>query len=133
GLVPIWEVFDPSSLCYWQQTSSGGIPTGLMQLLNPILFILAMVCVLIGYCRMWLNSREWILAMGLLLLPYCLRGCEMCMNSQGRFASIVFPVFIVMGRCVSQMPAWVGVPAMVLAASLGAILAYGFAAGWPVY
>jgi hypothetical protein len=57
--------------------------------------------------RAWPRRRkayEVSLCAGLLLIPYLLRAHEMCMTGMGRFAAVVFPVYIVMGRLLAKLP-----------------------------
>ena len=43
----------------------------------------------------------------LLAIPYVTRAYEMCMASHARFAAVVFPAYIVLGRLLGAAPAWV--------------------------
>lgn len=129
-LEPVGAVFDPDSVCCWQRYSGQVSPLFSLQLANSCYWFSGLVLIGIGIWKRWLTNFEWSLALGLLLVPYVLRGHEMCMGSMGRFAAVAFPVYIVLGQILVRLPA--GFVAALLALSgffLGAYAAL-FAAGY---
>jgi hypothetical protein len=75
--------------------------------------------VLLGWRKRWLNAYEISLSAGLLLIPYVTRGYDFGMCSQGRFAAVCFPMYLVMGRLLAAMPTtWRAMPAPALRPSL---------------
>jgi hypothetical protein len=91
-----------------------------------------MICVLVGVgaARRWLNSYEVFFAIGLIAIPYFTRAFEMCMASQGRFVSVVFPAFIVLARLLSVSPYGVGLLWLTVSGVLQLLYAALFAAGY---
>lgn len=57
------------------------------------------------YAAGTLDSLEWMLGALLLLVPYAALGYQNLMLSQGRFAAVAFPVYIVLGRLAVRAPA----------------------------
>ena len=72
---------------------------------NPILFLVALVAVVVGWVRGWLTRPEAMVGIGLLLIPYVTRADEMSMGSHARFAAVVVPAYIVMARLLCRLPA----------------------------
>ncbi len=56
--------------------------------------------------KKWLTGPEIVLSFFLLAIPYVTRAYEMCMASHARFAAVVFPAYIVLGRLLGAAPAW---------------------------
>ena len=63
--------------------------------------------VFIGARKSWLTGPEIVLSLLLLAIPYVTRAYEMCMASHARFAAVVFPAYIVLGRLLGPRPPWV--------------------------
>ena len=85
--------------------------------------------VAVGAWKRWLSTPEVLLSVGLLAIPYFTRAYEMCMESQGRFAAVVVPAYIVLGRLLAALPrplAWLALA--VSAVGLG-FFASRYAAG----
>jgi len=102
---PIWAVFTSSMPGYWADIDRG-VPFFLSyQLANPTLFVLAIVLVLFGATNKWLSCREVTFAALLLGIPYAMAGYRFCMASQGRYVCVVFPIYLVLGRLLSRIPA----------------------------
>ncbi len=119
-LEPIRAVFAPGSPGHWTRHPPADMPIFNLTFLNPLIFVMAIAVVLWGWWPGWLNRYELLLAAGLLGLGYWGRGYELYMESQARFAAVVFPVYLVLGRCLSWLPA----PVLALLAGLsGALLA----------
>lgn len=103
-LEPIWSVFVPSSPAYWGRFESIQNPLFSLQFANPIYFAIAVSLVVLGWRKKWLNSHEVLLSVGLLLIPYVTHSYRTVMMAQGRYASVVFPTYIVMGHLLSRCP-----------------------------
>ena len=69
---------------------------------NPTLFLA--VCA--GSCSAPMEAKlfgtELIFAGGLLAIPYLALGFTCCMACQGRYVSVDFPAFLVMGRLLAR-------------------------------
>jgi hypothetical protein len=123
-LEPLWSVFDPSSPCFWQRHEPTGSPLFSLHLANALYFLLTAGLVVLGAWKSWLNRLEVALAAGLLLIPYVTRSHEMCLAGMGRFAAVVVPLYLVLGRLLARLP-----PAgAALAAALSAFLMGTYAA-----
>ena len=126
---PIWSAYMPSEPGYAGRPGSD-VPAWLsLPLANPVFFVAAAALVGLGAAKRWLSGPEILLAAGLLLIPYVTRGFDMCMASQGRFAAVVFPMYLVIGRLLCAAPLVVSVGVFVLSAVYLAIYAALFAAG----
>lgn len=112
-LEPIWTVYLPGSPAHW--ASHEHVPNALfsLQFWNPIYFVTCAGLVAYGAWKKWLTTQEWLLSVGLLGIPYALQGYRMMMLGHGRFTCVVFPMFIVLGRLISQSP--VPVQAIIIA------------------
>lgn len=127
---PIWSVYLPGMPGYWREVDRG-LPLVLSyQSFNCVAFVAAAALLAAGGVKGWLSGRELALGVCLLAIPYVSAGYRFCMASQGRYVSVVFPVYLVLGQWLSRMPrlAAAGVLA-VLAAYLGwfsAMLAAGY-------
>ncbi|WP_244884895.1 hypothetical protein [Singulisphaera acidiphila] len=129
---PVWGVYDPSQPGYWARFDP---PNPLLnwKFMNPIYFGVGVLSTGWGWWRRWLTEYELALAVPLLAIPYLTRGFEMCMHSQARYASVVFPTYIVMGHLLVRVPEWVrGVTLMILGGGLFVYSAL-FAAGYEIY
>ena len=104
-LEPVRSVFDPSSPGYWARHAPQDNPWLNLQLANPVFFLLTVTLIAAGAYRRWLSSYELAFASCTLFIPYVTRGYEMCMASTGRFAAVVFPVYLVLGHLLLRMPA----------------------------
>jgi hypothetical protein len=103
------------------------------QLINPAYFVVSTALVIFGAWRGWLNVYEVTLAVTLLLIPYVTRAYEMNMASSARFATVIFPVYVVLGEGLARVP--LVVSGALLAASaflLGAFSAL-FTAGYSIF
>jgi hypothetical protein len=124
-LEPIWTVYDSSSPAYWgRHTDAPQNPLFSLPFANPIFFVATVALVWIGWRNRWLNERELLLAVLLLAIPYFTQGCRNYMLSQGRFAAVVFPAYMVLGRFAARAPG----PVVALAAALSALLLACYAA-----
>jgi len=127
---PIWSAYMPSSPGYAGRYARELPAWCNLQMANPVFFVAAAALVGLGAAKRWLSGREILLAAGLLLIPYVTRGFDMCMASQGRFAGVVFPVYLVLGRLLCGAPPVVAVGVFALSAVYLAVYAALFAAGY---
>ena len=85
---------------------------------------------MIGVWKRWLNGRESLLGVLLLLIPYVTRSYEMCMLSQGRFIAANFLIYLVMGRLLNRIPGPVAAFVLCVAAVYLEVYVGQFAAGY---
>lgn len=81
----------------------------------------------------WLNGYEIALCIGLLLIPYVTRSHEMCMGSMGRFAAVVFPLYLVLGRLLAKLPIPLAAALLGVSGLLMATYAALFAAWYRIF
>ncbi len=126
---PIWATYVPGFPEYWRRF--GNAPSALLslQFANPIYFVGTGALVTVGACKRWLTVYEVLLCVPLLGIPYVTRAYEMCMNSQARFAAVVFPAYLVMGHLLARMPNTVSVALLALSGFLMGAYAALFATG----
>jgi hypothetical protein len=130
---PVWSVYDPTSVGYWRDADGNTSWITNLQFWNPILFGMSLVFLAVGTLKRWLNSQETVVGLGFILIPYFTRGYEMCMNSQGRFVAVAFPMYIVIARLLLNLPPW-GVSAVFVAgACVTGLFAHRFAIGHLFY
>jgi hypothetical protein len=131
-LEPIWTVFDPASPAFWGNPR-WPVPFWCnLNLLNPFVFVAAIVLLTIGKCRSWLNWEETALVAGLLFIPYVTRSFDMGMISMGRFVSVAFPLYLVLGHIMVRIPGPLAAIVLALSAVWLAIFSAQFAAGYPM-
>jgi hypothetical protein len=122
---PIWEVF------LWQPAAGWSVFA--WEQVNPLYFAASSALIVFGAWRGRLNVYETSLAAMLLFIPYWTRGYEMNMASSARFASVVFPVYLVVGDWLARFPPAVSAIALGISTFfLGAFSAL-FAAGYPIF
>jgi hypothetical protein len=112
---------------------SPGSPLFNLHLANPLYWLFACGMVMYGALKRWLTANEVTLSAGLLLIPYVLRAQEMGMAGMGRFAAVVFPVYIVMGRLLAKMPPTVAAALLAICGFFLGAYAALFAAWYPFY
>jgi hypothetical protein len=120
-LEPLWAPYIPGSWAYWQNFESANNPLLSFGFMNPLFFVVTVALVIVGAVKKWLNSREVLLAAALLAIPYFMMAYDNVMVSQLRFASIVFPAYLVLGRLLAGLPKWA---IALFAVSCGALLYY---------
>lgn len=104
SLEPIWSVYDASSAVYWAAWEPRLGYLFNLQFANPIFFVGAFALVGVGAAKNWLSDYEILLALGLLMIPYCTRSYEMGMAGHGRFVAVVFPIYLVLGGLLARSP-----------------------------
>jgi hypothetical protein len=101
---PIRATYSPASPCYWRRWGPWDDAFLNLYWLNPIWFVATTVLIALGAWRRWLTIYEIALSIGLLAIPYLTQTGRQGMISEARFASVVFPSYIVMGECLARMP-----------------------------
>lgn len=104
-LEPFWAVYVPSSACYWGKVPPQDNPLFNMKFWNPIYVLGTAALVGYGIKKRWVNAREILLVLGLLAIPLWFQATRTCMMSQARYASVIFPTYIVLGKILAQLPA----------------------------
>jgi hypothetical protein len=130
---PIWSVYLPGAPGYWRKIDPG-VPLALSyQSANCVLFVGSVVLVVVGGAKKWLTGREVALAGCLLAIPYVLAAYRFCMVSQGRYVSVVFPIYLVLGQLLWRMPRVAAMGALMVSAfylmAFAAMLAAGYLVG----
>jgi hypothetical protein len=118
---PIRDVYNPSSEGYWRLFDLSSYPAFSLIFMTPIYLLGTAGLVALGAAKRWLTTYEALLAVPLLVIPYFTRAYEMRMMSQARFAAVVFPAYIVLGRLLSRLHP---VVAMSLLAASGAVMGF---------
>ena len=119
---PIRGVYDSECECYWANDPPRDSAALSMQFMNPIYMLIAAGLLAMGWRSGWLNHKEVLTGLLLLLIAYVLQGYRTCMVSQARYASVVFPQFIVFGHLLGRLPTWLSVA--LLGASGGLLATY---------
>ncbi len=132
SLAPLREVYQPDSVSYWMHMSPH-LPILNARFLAPILFLWVLGCVLYGMRRRWLTIEESLYSLLVIGIPFLTQGYRICMNSQGRYALLAFPAFMVMGYGLARMPRWISLQCVIASAVLMVLLSALFAAWYPVY
>jgi hypothetical protein len=127
---PIWGAYVPGSLDYWREPEGIANPLFSLAAANPIYFMGAVGLIAWGGFKRWLTTPEVLLSAGMLAIPYLSRGYETCMASQGRFAAVAFPAYIVIGHLLARLPAALAIALLVFSGFLMAAHAALFAAGY---
>lgn len=132
SLEPIWSVYRSDSAFYWQRVQPGTNAWLNLAFANPIYVLGGVTAVIVGFSKRWLTSYETLLAALLLFVPYLTQACETCMAAQGRYMAVAFPVYLVLGRLLAQLPRlYAGLLCGAAAFYLGAY-AYLSAVGMPL-
>ncbi len=101
---PIWSVYLRGAPGYWGDIDPG-VPLVLSyHSANCVVFVGAAVLLAVGAATGWLSARELALGACLLAIPYFLAGYRFCMGAQGRYASVVFPIYLVLGQLLCRLP-----------------------------
>jgi hypothetical protein len=130
---PIWGAYiADSGRCWWRHETHRNFIFSLF-FWNPILFVGAFGLVLYGASKSWLAGPEIVLGLGLLAIPYLTRAYEMSMASHGRFAAVVLPAFIVLGRLLQSGPEWLIWSVVGLLSTLLMAWSALFAAGYLIF
>ncbi|MCI0360764.1 MAG: hypothetical protein L0211_19985 [Planctomycetaceae bacterium] len=128
-LEPIRAVYDPATPGYWGRFPPHGDSAFSLQFANPIYFLFAFAMLGLGAWKRWLTSDEIMIGLMLLLVPYALNGYRSCMAGQARYASVVFPMYIVLGELLQRMPSDVRISLLALSA-VGLFIYSAFFSSW---
>ena len=129
---PVWSAYLPLLPGQWDGYEKG-VPLALSyHFANPTLFLLVCAMVCVGAWRKWLSGTEVIFAVGLLAIPYLALGLGCCMACQGRYVSVVFPAYLVMGRLLARTPLTLSVGVLAISALYLTIFTAMFAADYYV-
>lgn len=132
-LEPIRAVYDPNSPCYWARVPPQGNVLFNLKAANPLYFLGTVALIVLGVRKRWLNANEVLLAAGLLGIAYCLQASRSCMSSQARYASVVFPVYIVLGQLLHRAPPPLAAALLAISAILLAIYSAMFVSWYWYY
>jgi hypothetical protein len=150
-LEPIRSVYTHPSPAFWASQDLHGIPWFSLQFANPLYFLMAAGLIAFGACpgrqwairqldrsgagklTNWLSLEELSLGGLMLFIPYVTRGYEMGMGSAGRFVSVVFPIYLVLGQMLIRFPHSLRVSLAMLPSFLLAINTALYAAGYPIF
>jgi hypothetical protein len=129
---PVWNAYVPGSSRHWILHDSHRVPVLGIAFWDPLLFVVALVAVGVGWYRGWLTHAEAALGLGLLLVPYVTRADELSMGSHARFAAVVVPAYVVLGRALSRLPTFISWAVFATLAPVLALWTALFAASWPL-
>lgn len=101
---PVWSKYWPGCTRAWWMSERVANPLFSLDFANPLFFLVTIALVVYGKHRRWIDTRESILAAFLILIPYFTQGHRFGMEGHGRFTSVVFPIYIVMGHLLSRLP-----------------------------
>ncbi len=104
-LQPIWSLYVPGSSSNWATFERVRNPLFSLCFWNGVYFTTCCGLIVYGAHKKLITTHEWLLAAGLLAIPYCLQGYRMMMMGHGRFTCVVFPMFIVLGKMMTKWPA----------------------------
>jgi hypothetical protein len=111
---PLRSVYDSESPCHWSQSPPRHSAWLNMMFANPIYWLVSATLLIVGAWRRWLNGTELLVGALLLLIPFMLQGYRTCMASQARFASVVLPIYLVLGQVLSRIPLWLSATVLVV-------------------
>lgn len=130
---PMWSVYLPAPPTNWMYRDPVRNPVFSLQFANPIYVVVTAVLVFVGARKKWLNVREVLLSTFLLLIPYVAHSYQAVMYSQARYASVVFPAYMVLGQLAYRVPAHVRGPLFGLAGFMLGCYAALFAAWYRIF
>jgi hypothetical protein len=122
---PIWKIFLRGPIVGWSVFT--------WERVNPVYFVASAALVAFGALRRWLSAYEASLAAALLLIPYLTRAYEMDMASSARFASVVFPAYLVLGEVLARLPLIVSTGLLAISAFFLAAFSAMFASGYRIF
>ena len=121
-LEPVRAVYNSADPGYWGRVPPHDHPLLNLQFANPIFFGVTVILLVLGIRRRWINAGELMLAAGLLGIAIWFQGVRANMMSQARYASVVYPVYMVLGHLLSRVPPMVA--ALLCACSAVMLAAY---------
>jgi hypothetical protein len=129
---PMRATYSQESACYWKNRKPYGDAALNLQFANPILFLLMLFLLALGLFYNWIDVYEAVLGSLLLLIPYVVQTSRQCMTSQGRFAAVVWPGYLVLGHIFSRLPTGVAVYILCMSGLLMLMYAAMFSCGFPL-
>lgn len=126
-LEPIWSKYTLEAGVSQARSSSIANPLFSLQWADPVFFLVACLLVVLGWRHQWIDMSETMFAAGVLLISYMSQGHRFSMCSQGRFAAVAFPIYIVLGNILARMPPPFAALCLAIAAVLMALYAALFA------
>ena len=130
SLEPVWSAYWRASPGYVGRVYDTAPALFSLQFANPVFFVGAIALVSLGSLKGWLTWPEIALAACLILIPYAGKGFEMCMASQGRFVSVAFPIYLVLGNILCRLPRPVAIATLTVFGGYLAIYSAMLAAGY---
>jgi hypothetical protein len=130
---PVWGAYTPGGAAYWRNWEQRNNPLFSLIAANPAIFIGGVGLVGYGAYRHWLDSREVLLAAGLMAIPYIGKGYDNSMLSMGRFVAVVPPVYLVLANILARVPSPMAAAGLAVFSFFLAIYAAQFAVGNPVF
>lgn len=103
-LEPVWAVYVPNSPGYWRNFAPHSNALFNLFFANPFYYVGAWLAIGIGWRKRWLNTEEVLLGVGLLAIPYIMQAYAHFMAAEARYASVVFPQYIVAARLLLVLP-----------------------------
>ena len=102
---PIWASYDKSdAFGYWMRDDEPLSPAISLRFANPIYFVLAFILLMSGELIGWLSLNETVFGLAALAIPYVTTSYEQCMQSQARYSSVAFPIYLVIGHILVRLP-----------------------------
>ncbi|MDR3632838.1 MAG: hypothetical protein P4L84_03325 [Isosphaeraceae bacterium] len=126
-LHPFWSRFIPSSPAYWARHDGQHNPILSLYLADPFYFFTAVFFVVVGARRGWLTTSEILVSVGLLGMPMALKCYETNMEGFARYAAVVLPVYLVVGKILSCATVLVAMVLLIISCCLLAIYTALFA------
>jgi len=130
---PIRNTYNAASPCYWGRYIPRNAALLNLNFANPIFFVATALLLVLGIIKGWLDRREAALGATLLLIPYVMQSCRQCTISEARFASIVFPAYLVVGHLLARLPRFVAVYLIACGCLMLAIYTAMFAGNYPAF
>ncbi len=129
---PFWGTYVSDSPRYWRKNEQHDFRAFSLVYASPIYYTATLFLIFWGARARWLKGNEVVLSLALLAVPYFSKGYANSMNSFGRFASVVAPVYLVLGHLLVRCSALaIGLLAIVAVFFL-VVYAAMFGAGWPM-
>jgi hypothetical protein len=128
-LEPLWGPYVPSSNLYWRRSEVIDVPLFSVTCFNAA--IVMSVVALLGVGR-WLSvitPLQFVFGIVLVLGPFAVHGYTGMMWSQGRYALVAFPAFVVMGHLLQRAGSGVWLVALCLSA-VGCFINAALFASW---
>jgi Mannosyltransferase (PIG-V) len=108
ALEPVWGFFTPESPASWRGPTIPGHLAFNLPLANSAYFAAALVLLVLGRWKGWLNGYETLTALGLLLVPYWMTAYETRMLGMARYVVVVAPLYLVLGQLLAKLSPVVG-------------------------